>query len=208
MWAKAKNKANDLSDDNRELEQTIRQCQQGNPLAWEALVKQFQAKVYGVAYYYLRNSADAQDATQDVFIKVFNSLDKLERSQETFPAWLVTIARNSCLDRIRKSRTRQRYEDEYEKSDANVGLTRDTPETRNVEEQRRRLMYAALAEFDDTNRDIVLLKEIQGLKLEEVAEIMSLPVGTIKSRSNRVRIALAKRLIELVGDHPDAKEAL
>lgn len=197
-----------MSGESRELEQTIRQCRQGNALAWEALVKQFQAKVYSVAYYYLRNSADAQDATQDVFIKVFNSLDTLERSQVAFPAWLVTIARNSCLDRIRKTRTRLRYEDEYEKSGSNIALTRDTPESQGVEEQRRRLMYAALADFDDTNRDIVLLKEIQGLKLEEVATIMFLPVGTIKSRSNRARIALAKRLIELVGDVPDAKEAL
>jgi hypothetical protein len=104
-------KAIDLNNADRELERTIRQCRLGNALAWEALMKHFQAQVYGFAYYYLRNRAEAQDATQDVFIKVFNSLNKLEQKEAAFPAWLLTIARNTCLDRLRKSRTRAHYED-------------------------------------------------------------------------------------------------
>lgn len=201
-------KAIDLNNADRELERTIRQCRLGNALAWEALVKHFQAQVYGFAYYYLRNRAEAQDATQDVFIKVFNSLNKLEQKEAAFPAWLLTIARNTCLDRLRKSRTRAHYEDAYEKTEVRHNLAAASTESDEQEHERRRLMYQVLAEFDAGHRDVVMLKDIQGLKLEEVAEILSLPVGTVKSRSNRARLALAKRLAELGADNSGAKEAM
>ena len=190
-----------------DLERTLRQCRQGNALAWEALVKAFQARVFGVARYYLKNTDEAQDVTQDIFVKLYQQLGRFERNADAFEAWILAIARNSCLDRIRKSKARNKYEEEFKHSVLNPLDSEENPEALSVEEQRRQMMYQALSEFDDTSRDIVLLKEIQGLKIEEVAEILSLPEGTVKSRSNRARLELARRLMKLTGSEPGSSGA-
>jgi len=183
-----------------DLRQIIEQCQQGNALAWEALIKSYQAKLYGVALYFLRNKADAEDVTQEAFVKIYRRLDSYRSEQQSFVPWMLAITRNCCLDHIRKSKTRSKHENELEQSEENYSDGYAGPETLNSEQQRKKLMYEALDSFSDTNRDILLLKDIQGLKIEEVAEILSLPAGTVKSRSNRARIKLAKMLPALSGD--------
>ncbi len=187
-----------MRNESLDLESTITQCRQGNPLAWESLVKCYQAKVYSVSFYYLRNTAEAQEASQEVFIKVFNALGRFAGEADGFLPWLLSITRNCCLDRIRRSKLRTKYEGEYEVAAVSAPRASESPEAITVREQRQRLMYQALSEFTETNRDILLLKDIQGLKLEQVAEILSLPVGTVKSRSSRARIDLAKRMAELM----------
>lgn len=189
-----------------DLGQTITQCQRGNPLAWEALVKQHQSRVYGLSYFYLRNRVDAQEATQDIFIKVFHGLRSFEGGAEEFLPWLLAIARNCCLDRLRALQVRNRYEGAYETMQASIGNAVESPETIAARDQQQRMLYQALSEIEDTNRDILLMKDIQGLKLEQVAEILAIPVGTVKSRSNRTRIDLAKRLTQLNDELPDSKE--
>lgn len=185
-----------------DLEQTIRQCQRGNSLAWEALVKHCQSRVYGVAFYYLRNRVDAQEATQEIFIKVFHGMQGFKGEAEDFLPWLLAVARNCCRDRLRATKTRSRYEGEYETTQLHHPAASESPETTVAREQQQRILYQALHEFSATNRDILLLKDIQGLKLEQVAEILSLPVGTVKSRSSRARIELAKKLADLTDELP------
>lgn len=197
-----------MHNDPPDLELTIRQCRRGNPLAWEVLVKNYQARVYAVSFYYLRNRVEAQEAAQEVFIKVFHGLQGFKGTADGFHGWLMAIARNCCLDRLRAAKVRDRYAEEYEESQADALPLTESPEAIAARQQRQRLLYQALGEFNATNRDILLLKDIQGLKLEQVAEILSLPVGTVKSRSNRARIELAKRLSELVDDYPESSGAI
>ncbi len=188
-----------------DLGQTITQCQRGNPLAWEALVKQHQARVYGLSCFYLRNRVDAQEAVQDIFIKVFHGLQSFKGGGEEFLPWLLAIARNCCLDRLRAVRVRNHYEDAYETMQVRIGNAVESPETIAARDQQQRMLYQALSEIDGTSRDILVLKDIQGLKLEQVAEILAIPVGTVKSRSNRTRIDLVKRLTQLHDELPDSK---
>ena len=155
-----------MQSDNLDLELTLRQCRQGNPLAWEALVKNCQARVYGVSFYYLRNTADAQEATQDAFIKVFNSLQSFAGKADAFLPWLLAIARNCCLDRLRSAKARSHYEAEYRTEQVFDDIEAVSPEMLAAQEQRKRRMYQVLQEFSETNRDILLLKDIQGLQLE------------------------------------------
>ncbi len=179
-----------------DLNLTIRRCQEGEAEAWRELVEHFQGRVYAVCLYYLRHRDDAVDASQEVFVKVFNKLGDFNGESETFLAWMLSIARNSCIDRLRANETRTRYQSAY-------GLTVDevdrgtNPEQEMDKNQQQQLLYRALATFTEVNRDVVLLKDIQGLSLEEVARILHLPIGTIKSRSNRARIKLGKLLAEL-----------
>lgn len=181
------------------LSETIRLCQEGDGKAWQELVECYQARVYAVCVYYLRNQDDAVDASQEVFVKVFHKLGDFQDEGENsdgFLAWLLSIARNSCFDRIRADNTRARYHGAYQKTVSGVDDSA-SPEATLDKAQQRGLLYRALAGFSDVNRDIVLLKDIQGLKLDDVAKILKLPVGTIKSRSNRARVKLGKLLTEL-----------
>jgi len=178
-------------------------CQEGDAPAWEALVRHYQGRVYAVAWYYMKNREEAVDAAQDTFIKVYAQLDSFRGSSEAFLPWLLKITRNCCIDRIRKNKTRKRYEDEFSQSMSleNQEDQQSNPEMQLLSEKSVSLFYRALEKINPVNRDIVLLKDIQGLKLKDVARIMSLPVGTIKSRSSRARIELSRLLTELKGQN-------
>lgn len=165
-------------------------------------MKSCQSRIYGASFYYLRNAADAQEATQEVFIKVYNSQQGYTGQAAGFLPWLLTITRNCCLDRLRSAKLRSQYEDAYEMEQTFADLESETPDAIDTRERRRRLLYRVLEDCSETSHDVLLLKDIQGLKLEQVAEILSLPVGTLKSRSNRARIELAQRMAELVDEIP------
>ncbi len=174
------------------LDQTIRDCQRGNPLAWETLINGFQQKVYSVAYYYLRNQQEAEDVTQETFIKVYRMLKTFNADGSAFQPWLLTIAKNSCVDRLRRLKTRQQYEaypPEVETEDEAGG-----PADRVNEDQRRDLIYRAMDQVESEYREVLFFKHIQGLRNEDIARILALPVGTVKSRANRARLKLAKLL--------------
>lgn len=178
------------------LGEIIRLCQEGDSAAWQELVERFQGRVYAVCLYYLHNREDAVDAAQEVFVKVFNKLDKFSGAEDAFSAWLLSIARNSCIDRQRASQARNRYHSDYQHTVSDVDDGSDPARVLD-QDQQQGLLYRALAQFSDVNRDVLLLKDIQGLKLEDVSRILGLPIGTIKSRSNRARIKLGKLLAEL-----------
>lgn len=180
----------------RALSEIIRLCQEGDSAAWQELVEHFQGRVYAVCLYYLHNRDDAVDVGQEVFVKVFNKLDKFSGDADAFPAWLLSIARNSCIDRQRANQTRTRYHSDYQHTVSDVDEVSDPAKVLDRDEQQG-LLYRALSQFSAVNRDVLLLKDIQGLKLEDVSRILGLPVGTIKSRSNRARIKLGKLLAEL-----------
>lgn len=177
---------------------TLEQCREGDAQAWETLVRFYQGRVFAVSYYYLKNRAEAVDVAQDSFIKVYTQLDSFAGDGDAFLPWLLSITRNCAIDRIRKTTTRKRYEDEFEQSAPTEDVA-SNPEKQLHQNQSITLLYRALEKINPLNRDIVLLKDIQGLKLKDVAAILSLPVGTIKSRSNRARVELGKLLSDIKG---------
>jgi RNA polymerase sigma-70 factor (ECF subfamily) len=169
-------------------------CRRGDDLAWEALVRTHQSSVYAVTRYYLRDSEEARDVAQDVFVRLYERLASFEGG-DTFKAWLLRMARNACIDRLRRIKARPPATD-VPVDDAGL-VSGDDPEASAQAEARERLLRRAVAELGEKNREVLLLKEIQGLKLEEVAEILSLPLGTVKSRSSRARLELAAALRRL-----------
>lgn len=180
-----------------DLEQTLNRCRQGNPLAWEALVKQYQGRVFATALYYLHHRDEAADASQEAFIKVYRAIGKFQVTESAFLPWLLSVVRNCCIDRLRKSGTRSRHEAEFERQSGGEHTATSQPESVVSDNQRKKHLYQALAKISPLNRDIILLKDIQGLKNEDVAEILSLPVGTIKSRAHRAKLMLGKLLAEI-----------
>lgn len=154
------------------FETTLEDCREGDAQAWEALVRFYQGRVFAVSYYYLKNREDAVDVAQDSFIKVYGQLDSFDGDGDSFLPWLLAITRNCAIDRIRKTNTRSRYEEEFEHSAPKEDVA-SNPENQLHQGQSVSLLYSALEKLNPLNRDIVLLKDIQGLKLKDVAIILS-----------------------------------
>ena len=171
-------------------------CKTGDALAWEALVRQYQARIYGIAYHYVANTEDARDLAQEVFVRIYENLETCTDA-EMFLPWVIRIARNACIDHLRRRRARGHGRDIALDQIADLPHRGNTPEQQWADNSRKRLIYRALQELTELNREIILLKEIQGMQLEEIASLLKVPLGTIKSRSNRARIELAQKVMAL-----------
>jgi len=176
----------------------LERCQGGDELAWEALVRQHQSRVYGIALTYVGDPDEARDLAQDIFVRIYKRLDTC-RDSERFLAWLLRIARNACIDHLRRRKARPPARDipaEDMRTLADKGLD---PEQAWEAKSRRHLVYRALQRLSAVNREIIMLKDMQGLALEEIAGMLDVPLGTVKSRSNRARLELARAVVALGG---------
>ena len=178
-------------------EALIHRCLHGDQLAWDAVVGQHWRKVFNVAYKFVGRYDEAEDLTQDIFLKVFKSLDTFDR-RANFQTWLISVSRNLCIDHYRSVRKERETIDRA--VDANE-LSPISPEPGPVAalEQRDRVMLLrhALAELPDTLRTAVLMRDIQELSYQEIADRLNLPEGTVKSRINRGRTELARHVKKL-----------
>jgi RNA polymerase sigma-70 factor (ECF subfamily) len=174
----------------------LARCAEGDPLAWEALVRRHQSRVYAVAYHYLRDAEEARDQAQEIFIRVYERLHTF-RGEERFLPWMLRLARNACIDRLRRRAARPPGADLRIEDDLEVAVEAPDAEALFEAESRRRLLYRALDRMSEKHREMILLKEIQGLQLEELASLLGLPLGTVKSRSSRARLELAETLLGL-----------
>jgi RNA polymerase sigma-70 factor, ECF subfamily len=174
----------------------LERCRQGDDLAWEALVRHFQTRVYSVAIHYMRNAEDARDAAQEIFVRIYERLDAFHGDQAFLP-WMLRLSRNVCIDALRRRKSRPQAADiapeETERLVSEGPTPRDDSEARST----RDLLYRAMDRMSDSDREILMLKEIQGLKVEEIASLLKIPIGTVKSRCNRARIDLATRVRRL-----------
>lgn len=189
--------------DDRTLYQ---RCLEGDELAWEALVKRYQGRVCRVAFTYTGSEEEALDVAQEVFIRVWKRLDSC-RDPERFEAWLLSIARHACIDHTRRRKTRPPAQDVP--ADELVSLADPGAATDAAAEKRdqRDVLETAIQRLSPINREAILLKDIQGLPMEEMATMLDLPVGTVKSRCSRARIELARVVAGLIGVGPDVEAA-
>jgi len=178
-----------------DLEQILEKCRAGDSLAWEALVRQFQGRVYGVSFHYLREKEEAKDLAQEIFVKLFRSLDKYDGG--TFLPWLLRLSRNAAIDRLRRIKARPPASDIPADEAFDLKTDDPSPEDSWMSDGRKQLVHEAMGRMSERNREMILLKEIQGLELQEISTMLKLPLGTVKSRSNRARIELARRVVEL-----------
>lgn len=167
----------------------LERCRRGDGLAWETLVRSYQSSVIAVTRHYLGDLEEARDVAQDVFVRLYESLDSFSGG-DSFRPWLLRMARNASIDRIRRLKARPPARD-VPADDANLESPGD-PEESASRTARERVLRRALARLGEPHREVVLLKEIQGLTLEEIAELLALPIGTVKSRCYRARLELAR----------------
>jgi len=182
------------------LEALIQRCLQGDQAAWEAIVRQHWRKVFNVAYKFVAKHEEAEDLTQEIFLKVFKSLDTFDR-RANFQTWLISVSRNLCIDHYRSVR-KEREMIDREVDTADIAPASPEPGPIAALEQRDRvvLLRQALAALPETLRTAVLLRDIQELSYQEIADQLQLPEGTVKSRINRGRTELARQIRKLRGE--------
>jgi RNA polymerase sigma-70 factor (ECF subfamily) len=176
----------------------LRRCREGDELAWEVLVRQQQGRVCSIALGYVGDQDEAFDLAQDIFVRVWDRLNSCT-DLEKFGPWLMSIARNACLDHLRRRKARPPRQDIPAEEMHNLAGNAPTPEDDWLSTSRQRIVHRALQKLTAINREIIVLKDIQGLPLEEIASMLSLPLGTVKSRSSRARVELAQAVVELDG---------
>ena len=169
--------------------------------SWEQIVRDHSARVYRLAYRLTGDRHDAEDLTQDVFVRVFRSLGTY--APGTFEGWLHRITTNLFLDSVRR-RQRQRTEPAGDRSDQVAGSREDVPERRFEHANLDHDVQRALNELSPEFRAAVVLCDIEGLSYEEIAATLGVKMGTVRSRIHRaraqLRVSLAARAPDVVVD--------
>jgi len=178
--------------------QLLQRCQAGDELAWEVLVRTHQGRVCSIAYSYVGEQDEALDLAQEIFVRVYHRLDTCA-DPDKFVSWLTRLARNACIDHLRRRKARPPRQDIPAEDMVTLRAGGLNPEEQLLRTQRERAVHRALQDLSEINREIIILKDIQGLPLEEIAGMLDLPLGTIKSRSSRARVELAKAITALDG---------
>ncbi len=184
----------------------LQRCRAGDELAWEVLVRNYQARICSIAYGYTGDPDEARDLAQDIFVRVYRKLDTC-RDPERLLAWLISISRNVCLDHLRRRKVRPPAQDIPADEMMSLADPAPSPEQQWLTNTRKRLVIAAMQNLSKINREIILLKDMQGLPLDEIAGMLDLPLGTVKSRCSRARVELAKAVIALGGGGQGAEVA-
>ena len=183
----------------------------GDASAFRDLVVRHQVRVYQTVYRMLRDRTDADDVTQETFVRVYRNLDRFDRQRE-FGPWLQTIARNAALNCIasRKRRKAQSI-DEIQEKGAPPPVTRDeNPLEAAARRQVVERVRTALDRLPEEQRLVLILREFDGLQYEEIATTLGIPIGTVMSRLSRARLALgsllrASGIEDAEAGNPDAR---
>jgi len=173
----------------------VGRCRKGDEAAWRELVTLHTRRVFGIAYRFVGRVDEAEDLTQDIFVKVFQNLDRYRESDGAFGTWVGTVARNHAIDNYRRRREeRSRRLEDPEVLDVIPG--KDESPLRSLERaEQARIVHRGLRALPADLREPLVLCDLKGLSYEEAAETLQIPLGTVKSRINRGRLELAKRLM-------------
>ncbi len=181
----------------------VRRCVAGDAGAWEEIVRRYNRRIYNLCYRFAGKADDAQDLTQEVFIKMYRTLSTYDVERGAFVTWVSTLTRNLLVDHFRKTRQdrltdsldaapsehedapplSERIEDKAKPPDSNV-------QSREAKEA----VHGALQRLSPELREAVILRDLQDMDYREIAQVLKVPEGTVKSRINRGRAELARLL--------------
>jgi len=190
----------DQATPSDDIEALIQRCLRGDQIAWERIVRLHWRKVFNVAYKFVGKHDEAEDLTQDIFLKIFKSLDTFDR-RANFQTWLISVSRNLCIDHYRSVRKeRETIDRDVDANELSPAAADEGPIAALEQRDRVSLLREALAALPDTLRTAVVMRDIQELSYQDIASRLKLPEGTVKSRINRGRTELARQVRRLRGD--------
>ena len=191
-----------VSKNTKEDRELVAAAQRGENKAFETLLKKYRKSVYYLLLKMVKNADDAEDLTQEAFAKAFNSIEKFD-SKFAFSTWLFRIATNNCIDFIRKKRVQTISIDSSIEGDDGSTMKFDVkddnldPNESMLKKQRKRYLNMAIERLPEKYRTLVQLRYFQELSYEEVANELSIPLGTVKAQLFRARELLNQELKNL-----------
>jgi RNA polymerase sigma-70 factor (ECF subfamily) len=190
-------------EDAQAVAALIRRCVAGDAAAWEDIVRQYHRRIYNVCYRFSGSAEDADDLTQEVFIKMYRTLESYDVERGAFMTWVTTVARNLLVDHFRKSK-HDRVTDSLDASPADEADGRTLadqiqdkaapPDARLQSRETGDAVHLALQKLSPELREAVILRDLQDMDYKEIAAALKVPEGTVKSRINRGRAELGRLL--------------
>jgi RNA polymerase sigma-70 factor (ECF subfamily) len=182
--------------------QVVSLCMNGDSGAWAELVRTHHRRVYGLCYRFTGNPADAEDMTQDVFLKIYSNLASFDLTRGSLQVWITTMTRNLLVDNFRRTRNQRAtgsLDDGWESSEELSPIDRLTsrgpsPHESAAQKELAKMVQEALARVSVELREAVILRDLQDLDYKEIAQVLGIPEGTVKSRISRGRAELARLL--------------
>ncbi|HEV7218898.1 MAG TPA: sigma-70 family RNA polymerase sigma factor [Terriglobales bacterium] len=181
----------------------VRRCIAGEAAAWEEIVRRYHKRIYNICYRFSGSPDQAQDLTQEVFIKMYGSLKSYDSQRAAFMTWMTTITRNLLVDYFRKSKQDRatdsldtvpsEHEDAMPLSERIPDRT-PTPDATAQSRETKEAVHRALQKLSPDLREAVILRDLQDMDYREIATVLRVPEGTVKSRINRGRAELARLL--------------
>jgi RNA polymerase sigma-70 factor (ECF subfamily) len=181
----------------------VRRCLACDASAWEEIVQRYNRRIYNICYRFAGSGDDAQDLTQEVFIKMYRTLQSYDVERGAFMTWVTTITRNLLVDHFRKSKQDRmtdsldtpgsEHEDAMPLSEQ-IHDSAQTPDARAQSREVKETVQKALQKLSPDLREAVILRDLQDMDYKEIATVLKVPEGTVKSRINRGRAELARLL--------------
>ena len=190
------------------LGRLVRRCVAGDPEAWQELVVSQHRRIYAICYRFTGSGTDAEDLTQDVFLKLYRNLASFDVERGSFQTWITTLARNLLVDHFRRTRL-ERATDSLDASFSgdDDGATlgdrladmRPSQEAHAAGMELRVRIQQGLAQLSPELREAVILRDMEDMDYKEIAQVLRIPEGTVKSRISRGRGELARLLHRIEG---------
>ena len=181
----------------------VRRCISGDAAAWEEIVQRYHRRIYNICYRFAGSADDAQDLAQEVFIKMYRTLSSFDAERGALMTWMTTLTRNLLVDHFRKTKhdrltdsldtTSTEHEDAMPLSEQ-IPDRGPAPDARVQSREARQTVHEALQKLSPELREAVILRDLQDMDYREIAAVLRVPEGTVKSRINRGRGELARLL--------------
>lgn len=174
----------------------IERASRGDPFAFNALMAAHEKRMYAVALRMFGNREDAQDCLQEAMLRIYRSIGNF-KGQSSFATWVYRITMNSCLDELRRKKNKQSTSLDSLLDQGWAPMDEgETPEKHAMRTELRRELKRAIRELPEDMRSAVILRDVQGFSYEEIAQVLNVHVGTVKSRISRAREKLRGKLKE------------
>jgi RNA polymerase sigma-70 factor (ECF subfamily) len=190
-------------EDGQVAAMLVRRCISGDAAAWEEIVQRYHRRIYNICYRFAGSADDAQDLAQEVFIKMYRTLSSYDAERGALMTWMTTLTRNLLVDHFRKTKhdrmtdsldtTTSEHEDAMPLGER-IPDRGPAPDTRVQSREARETVHEALQKLSPELREAVILRDLQDMDYREIATVLKVPEGTVKSRINRGRGELARLL--------------
>jgi RNA polymerase sigma-70 factor, ECF subfamily len=185
-----------------EWSQVVRRCLNGESTAWAEMVRTHHRRVYGLCYRFTGNATDAEDLTQDVFLKIYSNLGSFDAGRGSLPVWITTMTRNLLVDNFRRTRNQRAtssLDEGWDGAEEPRPLDRlmaggPSPHESAAKKELAKMVQEALQRVSVDLREAVILRDLQDMDYKEIAQVLGIPEGTVKSRISRGRAELARLL--------------